>query len=363
MLPLLSLLTGIGLTMIYDLKPGLLAKQCHWLIVGSAGLWLVTWLRDVSTLGRFKYTWMFLGACLLLATSLFGKRLGAGGEITLALQVGPLSFQPSEFARLFLIIFLAAFLSEKRSLIKFWEVKWWRIGRHDLRYLGPMVVMWGIALLFLIQQRDLGAALLFFSIFLAMLYMADTRIIYLVIGVILFIGGSYLCYRLFGHVQTRINIWLNPWQDVENKGYQIAQSLFALAGGGLLGTGLGCGYSSQIPAVHTDLVFSAVAEELGLAGSIALLSLFLLLVVRGFQTALATRNDMTSLMAAGLAFSLGLQVCIIVGGAIKMIPLTGITLPFISYGGSSLTANCLLIGLLIAISRETMPNEMGGDRV
>ncbi|NCO35170.1 MAG: hypothetical protein AUJ92_18780 [Armatimonadetes bacterium CG2_30_59_28] len=352
LLPLLATLTGIGLTMIYDVKPAFLSRQCQWLVVGAAGLWLVTGVRDVSSLSRFKYTWMFLGATLLLATSLLGKRLGASGEITLALQLGPVSFQPSEFARLFLIIFLAGFLGEKSRLMGFREPTWWRIGRQDLRYLGPLLIMWGISLLFLVQQRDLGAALLFFGIFIGMLYMAETRIVYLTIGIALFMGGAYACYRAFGHVQTRIDIWLNPWQDVENKGYQIVQSLFALGGGGLLGTGLGCGYSARIPAVHTDLIFSAIAEELGLAGSIAVLALFLILVVRGFHAALAARNELTSLMAAGLAFSLGLQVCIIIGGATKMIPLTGITLPFISYGGSSLTANFILMGLILAISSE-----------
>lgn len=352
LLPLVSLLTGLGLVLIYDVKPALVGKQSNWLLVSAVALWMTTWTREVRNLGRYKYTFMFLGVALLLATTLLGNPLGSRGDIKLALQIGPVNVQPSELARLFLIIFLAAFLSEKRDLMVFGRRAWWQLGRQDLRYLGPMVVMWGISLLFLIYSRDLGAALLFFGIFMAMLYMADTRAIYLVLGTVLFCGGAYFCYQTFGHVQDRIDIWLNPWQDVENKGYQIVQSLFALGGGGLLGTGLGQGYSFKVPAVHTDLIFSAAAEELGLAGSIAILALFLLCVYRGFHIALRARDDMSMLTAAGLSFALGLQTCIIIGGATKMIPLTGITLPFISYGGSSLVSNSILVGLLIVASRN-----------
>lgn len=360
LLPLVAILSGLGLVIIYDVRSSLLPKQCLWLIIAGAALWLTTFIRDVRSLKRFKYTWMLLGTGLLLATSIFGRRLGASGEITLALQLGPISFQASEIARLVLIVFLAGFLSEKRDLMVFGQRSWWHIGWQDLRYLGPMLVMWGISLLFLVQQRDLGAALLFFGIFIAMLFIADTRVIYGLLGAVLFCGGAYFCYRNFSHVQTRLDVWLNPWQDVENKGYQIVQSLFALGGGGLLGTGLGQGYASRVPAVHTDLIFSAVAEELGLAGSIAVLTLFLLLVTRGLHIALKVRDETNALLAAGLAFSLGLQVCIIVGGATKMIPLTGITLPFMSYGGSSLVANFMLIGLLVAVSHQSPPTAEEG---
>jgi cell division protein FtsW (lipid II flippase) len=266
---------------------------------------------------------------------------------------GFFQFQPSELLKVLLVIFLAGYLDDKRELL----VSSYRLGPvklPPLPYLAPLLLLWAMALVLFVVQRDLGSALLFFGIFLAMLYVASGRVFYVVGGLTLFFAAAYVLNAFFSsqftHIQKRINIWLNPWPVGQDDGFQIVQSLFALASGGVLGSGIGFGSPGVIPAVHTDMVIAAIGEELGLAGTMAVLVLFMLLVYRGYHIALAARTGYEQLLAVGLTTILGLQTIIIIGGSIKLIPLTGITLPFISYGGSSLITNFVIIGLLLRIS-------------
>jgi cell division protein FtsW len=351
LLPLVALLVGLGLALLYHVKPQLLPQQVLSLVIGLIVLAATCHLRDVRALTRYKYTLMLLGVALLLLVIFVGHPLGAR-EVRLGIRVGGFSFQPSELVRILLVIFLAGFLAEKQEVLTYGARGWWHVARADMRYLGPMTALWGLVMLLLIKQQDLGMALLFFGIFLAMLYLASARAIYLVLGATAFVAGAYLTYRLFPHVRARFDIWLDPWADIDNKGYQIAQSLFALSGGGLFGAGLGQGWAHRVPAVHTDLIFAAAAEELGLVGATAVLLVFALILYRGYRIACRARDDVSVLMAGGLTTALALQVLIIIGGVVKMTPLTGVTLPFMSYGGSSLISNFLLIGLLLVVSGE-----------
>jgi len=225
-----------------------------------------------------------------------------------------------------------------------------------LRYLAPLLTIWGLSLVLMIFMKDLGTSLLFFGALLALLYVATGRFFYVLVGLVLFIVGAVGLYFLFPHVQTRVDIWLDPWADPSGRGYQIVQSLFALAEGGLFGRGLGRGYlilpsgSTIIPNLETDFIFSAIGEELGLAGAVGIILLYLIFVYRGCRVAVRSRDDFTRLLAVGLTSIFALQAFLIMGGVIKLIPLTGITLPFVSYGGSSIVANFALLGLLLRAS-------------
>ncbi|MGB9825546.1 MAG: FtsW/RodA/SpoVE family cell cycle protein, partial [Desulfofundulus sp.] len=218
---------------------------------------------------------------------------------------------------------------------------------------GPLIAMWGVSLILLIFQKDLGAALIYFSTFLAMVYASTGRVAYICLGGALFLAGAAGSYALFEHVRLRVEVWLNPWRYVETAGYQVVQSLFALAAGGLTGSGLGGGLPLFIPAVHTDFIFAAITEEMGLAGGLGVLMIYMLFVYRGFLIALASPDDFACLLATGLTALMGLQAFIIMAGVTKLLPLTGVTLPFLSYGGSSLVANFIILGLLLNISHET----------
>ena len=254
-----------------------------------------------------------------------------------------------------LVVFLAGYLSEYRPLLVEESTKVGPISLPPLPFLAPMVAMWAIALGLVVVQRDLGAALLFFSVFLCLLYAATGRVGYVVVGVALFLAGSFVMYHLVGTVQTRVDIWLDPFKSPTGDGYQIVQSLYAFARGGLLGTGLGAGLPTvggnlPIPAVHTDFPLAALGEELGLVGVMAILGLFLVVVERGLRIAASAADEFRALLAAGLALVIGTQALIIAAGNLKLIPLTGITLPFVSYGGSSLLVNGIIVGLLLALS-------------
>jgi cell division protein FtsW (lipid II flippase) len=307
----------------------------------------------MNLLRRYKYTFAIIGILLVAATLVFGSDAGSGSGVKLWFNFGFFQFQPSELLKVLLVIFLAGYLDDKRELL----VRGWRIGPISLpplQYLFPLLLLWALALVLFVVQRDLGSALLFFGIFLAMLYVASGKPFYVVGGLLLFAGASYLLNNVlasqFTHVQERVSIWLNPWPLGNVEGYQIVQSLFALASGGVLGKGIGFGAPGYIPAVPTDMIISAIGEELGLAGTLAVIALFMLLVYRGFHIAFGARSGYEQLLAVGLTTVLGLQAIIIMGGAIKMIPLTGVTLPFISYGGSSLITNFVIVGLLLRIS-------------
>jgi cell division protein FtsW (lipid II flippase) len=354
LLPMALGLTGIGLVVIYRVTYGtelqdLLNNQLVWCGVAAAAFALpIIFPRDLSILSRYKYTWMAAGLALLVGTVLFGSEVN-GARIVL--RLGPISFMPWEIVKVSLVIFLAAYLEEYREVLTSAKRGIWRV-LPPLQYLVPILLMWLAAMFVVVYQRDLGAALLFFGIFLGMLYIATGRVSYVIFGVLLLLAGGFLANALFDHVQLRIAMWLNPFADAAGAGYQIVHGLFAFANGGLLGAGLGAGSPQSIPLVWSDFVFAAYGEETGFLGALAVLGLYLVLLYRGFSIAIAAPTRFLQLVAAGLTFVLGLQALVIVAGNAKLIPLTGIVLPFIAYGGSSLVTNFLSIGLLARISAE-----------
>jgi cell division protein FtsW (lipid II flippase) len=352
--PTVALLVGLGGALLSALKPPLADKQLVWTAIGMATLAAAAGFRHWRRVCDYPYVTMALAGGLLLLTSVAGKPLGAGGDVKLGIDLGLFSFQPSELARLALVFFLAGYLAEKQALLAR-PAKWWSLGRADLKYLGPLLVMWGLCLLLLVSQRDLGAALLYFSLFIAMLYLATARLPYVALGLGAFALGAAVCYRFLPVVATRLNLWLDPWADPQNKGYQIVQGLFSLSAGGNWGTGLGVGDAGRIPAVHTDLIFAAVGEQLGLVGALSVLLCYAVLVYRGYRIAIAANDEVPMLLAAGLTTALALQTFVIIGGVVKLTPLTGVTLPFLSYGGTSMLVNSLSAGILLALSTQRTP--------
>jgi cell division protein FtsW (lipid II flippase) len=332
---------------------GLAALQLVWLLTGFLILAaLAIFVRSDGWLRRYKYTWAAVGIGLLLLVFLFGEVTG-GARLTL--RIGPLSGQPSELLKVILVVFLAGYLAENRALLAGSSTRVGPLKLPPLPYLLPMLAMWGLALAIVIVQRDLGAALLYFLVFLALLYVATRRASYVVFGLLLFIAGGALLYLLFPHVQERIDIWIDPFADPQGAGYQIIRALYAYGRGGILGTGLGAGLPQvgnipSIPAIHTDFVFAALAEELGMLGALAVLGLYALIAQRGFRIAATAADDFRALLATGLTLVIVIQAAIIAGGNLRVVPLTGITLPLISYGGSSILVNGAVIGLLLALS-------------
>jgi cell division protein FtsW (lipid II flippase) len=351
LLPLCAFLTELGLIMICRLKPELGVAQSIWILAGvSAAILVLAVLHNYSGLKEYKYTWVILGILLLFAPVFVGVQRGGS---RLWIDLGPISFQPAEIAKILFVLFLAAYLVEKRELLSISTKRVFGVWLPEPKYFGPVVVMWLVSLIILILERDLGTSLLFFGLFLAMLYIATGRPIYVILGTTLFAIGASVCYYLFSHVQTRVDIWLNPWIDASGKGYQVVQSLFAIAGGGLTGTGIGIGHPGIIPEVQTDFIFSAIAEELGLLGGIAVVLVYLLFVSRGLKIALNTKNEFGALVAAGLSCVFALQSFTIMAGVTKLVPLTGVTLPFVSYGGSSILMNFILLAALLIISSKS----------
>jgi cell division protein FtsW (lipid II flippase) len=286
-----------------------------------------------------------------LLTLAFGRDPNGSGA-ALWFSVGPISLQPTEGVKLLLVLFLAGYLDDYRELLALAGPRIGPLKLPPLPYLAPILIMGGSALVLFWLQKDLGPALLFSTVLLTMLYIASGRASYVVLGLSLLVLGGALASQLFEHVHTRVVIWLDPWSNRDALGYQLVQALYALGSGGVFGVGLAQGAPLYIPAVHTDFVIAAVGEELGLAGTLAVVNLFVLLVARGFLIALQARSGFSALLAAGLTSVLGLQALIILAGALELIPLTGITLPFVSYGGSSVVANFLIVGLLLRISHE-----------
>ncbi len=354
LLPITFFFVGIGALTIFRLRPDVSSTQVIWIAIGLAAMvFTLLILNDYSRLADYKYIFGLIGLILLLAPIIFGFEVGGA---KLWLSVGGHSIQPAEFAKLFLVIFFAAYLYEKQELLRATTHKIMGIAWPEMRYFGPLLAIWAISLAVLVFEKDLGSSLLFFGLFLAMIYIATGRGSYVSVGIILFIIGAILSYFLFHHVQTRVDIWLHQLpSDVSGSFYQVAQSLFALAAGGLTGTGLGSGFLGtriHMPAILTDFIFSSIGEELGLAGTAALLLAYLYFVFRGFYISLSQTNIFGRILVAGLIFSLGFQVIVIIGGVIKIIPLTGVTLPFISYGGSSMVANFILLGIIISVSNN-----------
>jgi cell division protein FtsW (lipid II flippase) len=363
LLPAVGLLGGIGMLLMERLPQdlagrfgGLAQTQLVWLILSIGVLTVVAVVvRSDAWLRLYKYTWAAAGIALLLLAFVFGHDTGGGEGARLTLDLGPVSGQPSELLKVILVVFLAGYLSENRTLLVEQSTRVGPLTLPPLPYLAPMFAMWAMALGIVVVQRDLGAALLFFVVFLLLLYITTARPSYVALGLVLFVAGSALMYALFAHVRQRVDIWIDPFDDATGAGYQVVQALYAFARGGILGTGLGNGLPTvagrlPIPAIHTDFPFAALAEELGLIGLLAILGLYLVVIVRGLRIAAAAVDDFRALLAAGLSLVVGVQAFIIAAGNLKLIPLTGITLPFISYGGSSLLANALVVGLLLALS-------------
>ena len=353
--PIAALLNGLGYVFIARLDDNLAGLQATWTLVGMVafiGTLLV--VRDVRDLARYRYIFALIGIALLLLPLLpvVGRTINGA---RLWLRVAGFTIQPGEFAKIALAIFFAGYLVEKRELLALGS---WRIGPlvlPDPKHFGPLLGAWATSLIVMVFQRDLGSSLLFFTLFLVMLWIATGRAAYLVVGGVMFGCGALFAWRTFTHVQQRVDIWLDPWQDVNGDGFQLVQSTFALASGGLTGSGPGVGSPGRIPAAETDFIFSVVGEELGLMGASAVLAAYLLMVGIGLRIAIRSHDGTETLLAAGLTTIVGVQAFLIIGGILRVLPLTGITLPFMSYGGSSLIANYVLLALLLRISARTTP--------
>jgi peptidoglycan glycosyltransferase len=334
------------------LDEGLAALQATWTAVGIlAFVVTLAFVRRPRDLERYRYTFMLVGVGLLLLPLLpiVGKTVN-GARIWV--ELGPISFQPGEFAKIILAIFFASYLVDKRELLGMAAKRFGPVTLPELRHFGPIVLAWAASLIVMTAQRDLGSSLLFFALFVVMLWVATERASYLVVSGLLFAVGAFAAWSAFDHVQSRIAIWLDPWSDVTNQGFQVVQATFALAWGGVAGTGPGLGNPDRIPLIETDFIFAAIGEELGLLGSVGILVAYLLMVGTGLRIALRAEAPFNKLLATGLTSILGLQSFIIIGGVTRLVPLTGITLPFVSYGGSSLIANYVLLALLIRISDD-----------
>jgi cell division protein FtsW (lipid II flippase) len=365
LLPLVTLLTGLGLVMIFRLtynvdgKEGLAITQAVWILIGSGAMFLlVLFFRNYHRL--FDYKYLLAAVAVFLIASTFTPLGYEVNGARLWVSLGPVGFQPSEFARIALIIFFAGYLAETRDLLAATSRTILGVQIPALKYFGPVALVWAASLGLLVFEKDLGSSLLFFAVPLLMLYAATGRIAYVLLGTVLFSVGSFLALLLFDHVKVRVRAWLDPWAYPDTDGFQILQSIFNIADGGLLGTGLGAGFAQTIPEVETDFVFSAVASELGLLGATAVLLAFLAFVYRGTKIALLAEDDASKLLAFGLTAMFAIQTLVIVGGVTKAIPLTGITLPFVSYGGSSVVGNFILTGLLLLISERAGRREEEG---
>ena len=351
-------------TSAFGLELGMAATQVLWFGVGLAAMVAIAvGLRDYGVLRHYKYTWAAAGILLLAATLLFGYEVNGA---RLWIDLGPVSVQPGEFLKIVLVIFIASYLTETRTLLTSASVRIGFIRIPPLPYLLPMLVLFAAVMLIVVRLNDLGTALLFFGTFLVMLFAATGRRSYVLIGLLLFVAGSFVAYQLFGHVQARVNVWLDPFADPLGAGFQPVRARYALGRGGLFGEGLGQGIVTlggglTIPFVHTDFIFTAIAEELGMLGAFALLGFAAVLVFRGLNIAARARDDFGALLAVGLTASLGLQTLIIIGGNTKLIPLTGITLPFVSYGGSSVLASFVMVGLLLAVSHRSAIGADAGE--
>ena len=356
--PLVALLASFGIVVIYRIDPELAREQAQWFVVGL-GLFALTivFLRDYRKLERYRYLIALAGIGLLLLPRVPGIGAQVNGAF-LAVRLGPIQFQPAEFAKLAIVIFLASYLRDTRQMLVQGARRFLGVTLPPLKHFGPLLVVWGAAMLMLIFIRDLGSSLMFFGAFLALLYVATNRLSFVTIGLAMFAVGSWLFARTIPHVRDRVEIWLDPFKPevVDDQGYQIAQGLFAQADGGMFGTGFGASLldlptgGSIVPEPHTDLVYAVVTNELGLVGACALILAYLLIAERGFKIAVLARDSFSTLLAAGLTAVFALQVFVIVGGVTRVIPLTGVTLPFISYGGSSIVANFVLLALLLLVS-------------
>lgn len=340
LLPLAAMLTALGLVFLFRLDPVLARRQVAWSIIGL--LVLVATVcggRDYERLTQYPYLYLVLGLFFLLLTVIAGTRIGGAKSW---LTLGSFSLQPVEAVKVLVVLFLTGFLEEKRELMvehSSWRSTW-----------APLITAVTLSVLLLVLQRDLGSALILLVVFLAMIYLATGRKRYIIWGGILFSLGAAAAYTLFPHLRVRVAVWFNPWSEPQGAGYQVIQALIALGSGGLTGTGMGSGYSQIIPAVATDFIFATMAEEMGFLGSVGIALLYLLLGYRGFRAALLATESQGTMLAAGLTLLITFQAFIIMAGVSKLLPLTGVTLPFVSYGGSSLVISYVILGLLLNVS-------------
>jgi cell division protein FtsW (lipid II flippase) len=357
--PLVAVLACFGLVVIYRIDEELAREQAQWFVVGLGlfSLTIVLLRRDFRVLEQYRYTIAAAGLLLLLLPRVPGIGQQTNGAY-LGIKAGPISFQPAEIAKIAIVVFLAAYLREHRDVLVVGARRILGLTFPPLKHLAPLLLIWGLSMVMLVFIRDLGSSLMFFGAFLALIYVATDRFGFVVIGLAMFAAGAYFFASTVGHVQDRVDIWLDPFAPdrVEGTGYQIAQSMFAHADGGLFGTGFGQALlelpngSTILPAPHTDLIYAVIVNELGLVGGCGVLLVYLLFVARGFKTAMIARDSFSTLLATGLSAVLALQVFVIVGGVTRVIPLTGVTLPFVSYGGSSIVANFILLALLLLVS-------------
>lgn len=348
--PAAMLLASLGLIMIGRLKPALFLTQMRWLLLGLIVYLFLVFLGE-RFLRLLSYPYLLGVFCLLLLCSalFFGTEIGGSRNW---IVFGPFAVQPSEFGKIVIIMFLAAYLTEHREVLTLPRHRLLWLKLPVLRFIAPLLFIWGIAILMFVVQRDLGSALLFFGIAVSMTYMATGRKSYVALAFAFFLGAAALSYSFFSHVRVRFNIWLDPWSDPSGSAYQVVQSLFALGSGGVWGAGFAHGHPNLIPEVHTDFIFAAIAEELGLLGSLGVMLVFALFFYRAIRIALACREETRMLLVAGIAVVFLLQAFIIIAGVTKFLPLTGITLPFVSYGGSSMIASFMLLGILTVLSKK-----------
>jgi cell division protein FtsW (lipid II flippase) len=357
LLPLVAVMACFGLVVIYRLDEAKALRQAGWFGFGLILFTLtIVFLKDFRVLERYRYTIAAAGLALLLLPRVPGIGQQVNGAY-LGVGIGAFQFQPAEFGKLAIVIFLAAYLRDTRQLLVQGARRVLGVTIPPLKHFGPLIVVWGTAMFLLFFIQDLGSSLMYFGGFLALLYVATNRVSFVTIGLVLFAFGAWGMYQIREHIQDRVAIWLHPFQPslVEDQGYQIAQSLFAQSDGGLFGTGFGqallsVGGTPLLPAADTDLIYAVIVNELGLAGACGLLLVYLLFCERGMKVAMLATDSFSKLLAAGLTAVFALQVFVIVGGVTKVIPLTGVTLPFVSYGGSSIVANFVLLALLLLIS-------------
>lgn len=366
LLPAVVLLNGLGVVLIHrldlaeaedlagatqTLSGGQAHQQLIWTGIGIAAfIAVLAVVRDHRLLGRYTYTLGVAGLFLLALPGMLPASISEVNGAKLWVRIGPISIQPAEFAKIALLVFFAGYLVSKRDVLSLVSRRVMGINMPRARDLGPVLAAWVASLGVLVFEQDLGTSLLFFGIFVMMLYTATQRKSWLVIGGALFVGGSLVAAQIFSHVQSRLNIWLHPFADPDGGGFQLVQAMYGFAAGGLLGTGLGQGRPSMVPFAKTDFIMATVGEELGLTGLMAMLLLYGIVAERGLRAALSVRDPFGKMLAAGLSFAVVLQVFVVVGGVTRLIPLTGLTTPFLSYGGSSLIANWAIVALLLRIS-------------